>query len=1055
MNRRVASAAGAMLLIGVGILTSPAFSQGPMAPRMDVAPPPRVAPPPPPPVFVPPVVPTPPPMPVAPVMAPPPPAPKAPTASAPATPTPATPAPVATPAPPPATASPQAPRATASASPPYADSQVKALRGVGVGVRGPGGTRQVTSDSNGVVSLGKLGPGRHELTVNPKSLGPGAQPVALVGLLLPAVQKLRDGEPRYRTFVLKPVNDQTPLSIRLQYDQGDGVSTVDLANGMGIFASYSVGDLVARLSGADIKLFEDLAKRNTSGETRLVFVTPVPGSTAAALADANTAMGEVSTTRLGTSGNPTGPDKPIPNNQTNPIPGIDIVVKKKPAGSALTQSTGGDGTSTLGVLTPGTHSVTLDTKKLLDVRLPGGSGSEPAQPAGILIALLLPAVQKLGEAPQPTTVEHSFPRSFLANARELLIDIIVPEGGGSPKVDWGDGSPQTDVGRDGVPAPSAVRVSADVSTIRVQALSIPQTGPGGPGTPTAQEAPISTSRSNKKHAKLSNVGVTARGPGGVIQARSDGEGWTRFGKLPIGNTVLEFNGADLASALTVTGTSTTTLTASNTGIVIGVIATIKTDGTPVVFTGSVPANDVKTLKANLRVGRDGNLMDVDWGNGPQLPQPLPRTGAATLTVPGPNGPIPLDPALVTALQVNAGKSAPGMVDANTAMGEVSTTRLGTSGNPTGPDKPIPNNQNNPIPGIDVVVQKKPAGNALTQTTGGDGTSTLGVLTPGTHSVTLDPRKLLDVRLPSASGSEPAQPAGVLIALLIPAVQKLGQAPQPTTVEHSIPRSVLANATNLQIQIIVPEGGGSPKVDWGDGSPQTDVGRDGVPAPSAVRVSADVSTIRVQALSLPNTGPGGPGTPTANEAPINTSRSNIKRPSVMLPNVGVTASGPGGVTQARSDGEGWTRFGKLPIGNTIIEFSGADLGSALKTSGAPTAPTPQQNNIELLIVITIIAIKTDGTPIVFTGSVPASAVKTVKADLRVGRDGNAMTVDFGNGPQLPQILPRTGPATLTVPGSKGPYTLEPLLVSSLQANAGKSAPGMVDANSALQEVSTTR
>lgn len=41
---------------------------------------------------------------------------------------------------------------------------------------------------------------------------------------------------------------------------------------------------------------------------------------------------------------------------------------------------------------------------------------------------------------------------------------------------------------------------------------------------------------------------------------------------------------------------------------------------PVIFTASVPAKDVKTLKANLRVGRDGNLMDVDWGNGPQAPQ---------------------------------------------------------------------------------------------------------------------------------------------------------------------------------------------------------------------------------------------------------------------------------------------------------------------------------------------------------------------------------------------------------------------------------------------------
>lgn len=260
MTRRMMCAAGAVLLAGLNGWASSAHAQGPMAPRMDVAPPPaRVAPPPP--VFVPPpVAPTPPPMPAAPVMAPPPPAPKAPTASAPATPT-----------------------------------------------------------------------------------------------------------------------------------------------------------------------------------------------------------------RLGTSpSNPTGPDKPQRNYSNQPIPGIDIVVQKKPAGNAITQTTGGDGTSTLGVLTPGTHSVVLDTKKLLDARIPGPSGSEPAQPAGILLGLLLPAVQKLGEAPQPTTVERTFPRSVLASKRELQIDIVIPDGGGSPKVNWGDGSPQTDVSRDGIPAPSGLRISADVSTIRVQ-----------------------------------------------------------------------------------------------------------------------------------------------------------------------------------------------------------------------------------------------------------------------------------------------------------------------------------------------------------------------------------------------------------------------------------------------------------------------------------------------------------------------------------------------------------------------------------------------------------
>ena len=384
----------------------------------------------------------------------------------------------------------------------YADSQVKALRGVGVSQRGPGVQRQVTSDSNGVVSLGKLGPGRHELTVNPRSLGagtqPGAQPVALVGLLLPAVQKVRDGEPRYRTVVVRPVNDPpTAAHEDRRRRQRPGL---DRRPGQRHRRQRGYAGDVDCDGRADIEAFEDLATRNTSGETRLVFVTPVPGSNAAALADANAAIGAVSTTRLGTSpGNPGGPGKPNPNHINNPIPGVDIIVEKNPSGGAARQTTGGDGTTTLGVLTPGTHSVRLDTKKLLDVRTPGPSGSEPVQPAGILIALLIPAVAKLGEAPQPTTVEHTFPRSVLANAKELRIDIVVPDGGGSPKVNWGDGSPTTDVGRDGVPVSSALRVSADVSTIRVQNyLSSPQTGPGGPGTPTANEAAINTTRSNIK-----------------------------------------------------------------------------------------------------------------------------------------------------------------------------------------------------------------------------------------------------------------------------------------------------------------------------------------------------------------------------------------------------------------------------------------------------------------------------------------------------------------------------------------------------------------------------
>ena len=53
-----------------------------------------------------------------------------------------------------------------------------------------------------------------------------------------------------------------------------------------------------------------------------------------------------------------------------------------------------------------------------------------------------------------------------------------------------------------------------------------------------------------------------------------------------------------------------------------------------------------------------------------------------------------------------------------------------------PANPQPNYSNQPIPGIDVVVRKKPAGNAINQTTGGDGQTTFRQLEAGTYDVAL-------------------------------------------------------------------------------------------------------------------------------------------------------------------------------------------------------------------------------------------------------------------------------------------------------------------------------
>lgn len=60
----------------------------------------------------------------------------------------------------------------------------------------------------------------------------------------------------------------------------------------------------------------------------------------------------------------------------------------------------------------------------------------------------------------------------------------------------------------------------------------------------------------------------------------------------------------------------------------------------------------------------------------------------------------------------------------------------TTGAPTGPAKPMPNFQNNPIPGIDVVVQKKPCCPPSTVKTDAEGKITLKLPEAGNYDVAL-------------------------------------------------------------------------------------------------------------------------------------------------------------------------------------------------------------------------------------------------------------------------------------------------------------------------------
>lgn len=161
---RIAAAASTLIVVGAAWISSPALSQGPMAPTPR---PPDVRPP---------------------------------TTAAPTAPTvaPAPHAPIATPVIP----APQTPRSGGGADFVNVDVSNRdhlkqpignGLPGVSTTWTGPGGRGGAVTDAKGVLSLGSLPQGSYDLTlqVPTRSGNQPAQQRVLIGLLLPAVQKVR------------------------------------------------------------------------------------------------------------------------------------------------------------------------------------------------------------------------------------------------------------------------------------------------------------------------------------------------------------------------------------------------------------------------------------------------------------------------------------------------------------------------------------------------------------------------------------------------------------------------------------------------------------------------------------------------------------------------------------------------------------------------------------------------------------------------------------------------------------------------------------------------
>ncbi|MDP1748719.1 MAG: carboxypeptidase-like regulatory domain-containing protein [Reyranella sp.] len=112
----------------------------------------------------------------------------------------------------------------------------------------------------------------------------------------------------------------------------------------------------------------------------------------------------------------------------NPIPGIDIIVQKKPGDVVVARTTtDAKGEFTLKDLAPGKYTIEIDGKGLVAATArKGTSGGTPPGDGppiiAVLVGLLLPAVQARGGAPTPQTFHGK------ATARGMQIELVVPDG---------------------------------------------------------------------------------------------------------------------------------------------------------------------------------------------------------------------------------------------------------------------------------------------------------------------------------------------------------------------------------------------------------------------------------------------------------------------------------------------------------------------------------------------------------------------------------------------------------------------------------------------------
>ena len=210
------------------------------------------------------------------------------------------------------------------------------------------------------------------------------------------------------------------------------------------------------------------------------------------------------------NGGTPGPAKPQPADSNDPIPGVDVIVKKNPGGNAFQIKTDGTGSFTLGGITTGNYEIDLPGSSLLPAIAKldakqfagnggnggilwgnGGAGGNGMQQGGnngnqgqpgiiaVLIALLVPDVRQAAPAvtkdawttKDPGTgtgsklVEHRFAKESLRSG--IHLSFTVQKDGTAISWDFGDGTTSANVARDGKPAESLAESSSPIPRDRI------------------------------------------------------------------------------------------------------------------------------------------------------------------------------------------------------------------------------------------------------------------------------------------------------------------------------------------------------------------------------------------------------------------------------------------------------------------------------------------------------------------------------------------------------------------------------------------------------------